>query len=162
MRDLNREATVGDEPQDQTPNHMMGGIAGGLLMGLLSAVPICLNMCCMLWAGGGGVLAAYVASQRARTYGPGDGAMSGLFAAGAGWLLHSIINVPLQLVLGSLMPAQQPPPGFPPELAPLLKPGNPLALLVGQLIILFIFLIMSCVGGVVGGLIFKKEPKDVV
>ncbi len=48
-----------------SPNKLRPAVLGGLLMGVLSALPVIQigNVCCCLWVILGGVLAAYVMQQ---------------------------------------------------------------------------------------------------
>ena len=74
-------------------------------MGVLSALPIIAvgNTCCCLWVVGGGFVAAYLQQQMQDTpISPADGALVGLLAGLVGAVVHLILSVPINLVLGPL------------------------------------------------------------
>ena len=74
-------------------------------MGVLSALPIIAvgNACCCLWVVGGGFVAAYLQQQVQDTpISPADGALVGLLAGIGGAVVHLILSVPINLVLGPM------------------------------------------------------------
>ena len=78
-------------------------IIGGVILGILSAIPA-VNYCCCIWALVGGLLAAHLyikASPNPVT--PADGAIVGALAGGIGVVLIIVIGIPLQLILGTAM-----------------------------------------------------------
>ena len=76
-------------------------LIGGVVVGLLSALPI-LNYCCCIWAIGGGVLATflYIKSSPVPVR-PGDGAMIGALAGVVGAIIYLIIGLPIALLYGA-------------------------------------------------------------
>lgn len=76
-------------------------LLGGLVVGLLSALPI-LNYCCCIWAIGGGALACflYIKSSPVPVR-PGDGAMVGAFAGLVGAIIYLIIGLPIAFFYGA-------------------------------------------------------------
>lgn len=78
-------------------------IIGGVILGILSAIPA-VNTCCCIWAIVGGMIAAnlYIkASPNPVT--PGDGAILGAIAGAVGVVLIFVIGIPLQLIFGTAM-----------------------------------------------------------
>ena len=86
-----------------TTSYTQPALIGGLVVGVLSALPIVSigNFCCCLWIVSGGVVAAYVFqanSQEPIT--PADGAVAGLLAGIVGAIVHLILSVPIDMVMG--------------------------------------------------------------
>ena len=81
-----------------TTSYTQPAIFGGLVIGVLSALPIISagNLCCCLWVVSGGVVAAYVLQQNHPTpIANGDGAMAGLFAGLVGAVVHLVLSIPI-------------------------------------------------------------------
>ena len=76
-------------------------LIGGVIVGLLSALPV-LNYCCCIWAIGGGALACflYIKSSPVPVR-PGDGAMVGAFAGLVGAIIYLIIGLPIAYFYGA-------------------------------------------------------------
>ena len=76
-------------------------VIGGVVVGLLSAIPF-INYCCCIWAIGGGALACflYIKSSPVPVR-PGDGAMIGAIAGLVGAVIYLIIGLPIALVYGA-------------------------------------------------------------
>ena len=78
-------------------------IIGGVILGVLSALPA-VNTCCCIWALVGGLIAAnmYIkASPNPVT--PADGAIVGAIAGAVGAVLIIVVGIPLQLIFGAAM-----------------------------------------------------------
>ena len=76
-------------------NKFKPALLGGLVVGLLSAIPF-VNYCCCIWAIGGGGLASFLYIKESPTkIGPGDGAMLGALAGVVGAVIYIIIGVPI-------------------------------------------------------------------
>src|ERR1044071_7849484 len=76
-------------------------IIGGVILGVLSAIPA-VNTCCCIWALVGGLIAANIyikASPNPVT--PADGAIVGALAGVAGAVLIIVVGIPLQLIFGA-------------------------------------------------------------
>jgi hypothetical protein len=72
-------------------------------MGVLSALPIVAggNVCCCMWIIGGGVVAAYLQQQGQNVpITPVDGALVGFLAGLLGAVVHMVVSVPINLMLG--------------------------------------------------------------
>lgn len=80
-------------------NKLKPALLGGLVVGLLSAIPV-VNYCCCIWALGGGLLAAvlYIKSSQVPV-GAGEGAMLGGLAGVFGSIIYLIIGLPIAFLL---------------------------------------------------------------
>ncbi|HEX8149308.1 MAG TPA: hypothetical protein VF591_19150 [Pyrinomonadaceae bacterium] len=78
-------------------------LIGGVILGVLSAIPA-VNYCCCIWALVGGLIAAnlYIKSSP-NPVAPADGAVVGALAGVVGVVLIVVIGIPLQLVLGTAL-----------------------------------------------------------
>src|SRR5688572_30580798 len=80
-------------------------LVGGVVMGLLSALPIVSagNLCCCLWVVTGGVVAAYLLQQnQPAPLAPGDGALVGLLAGVFGAIISVLLSIPISFFVGPL------------------------------------------------------------
>lgn len=76
-------------------NKLKPALLGGLVVGLLSAIPF-VNYCCCIWGIGGGGLASFLYIKESPTkIGPGDGAMLGALAGVVGAVIYLIVGVPI-------------------------------------------------------------------
>ena len=88
----------------QKPSKLQPALVGGLILGLLSSIPLIQigNLCCCLWVLLGGALAARSLINRSPvlpvTY--GDGATVGAIAGVVGSAVYLVIGVPLNLLIG--------------------------------------------------------------
>lgn len=76
---------------------------GGLLIGVLSALPIVNmgNCCCCLWVVAGGALAVYLRQQNTPfALTSSEGALMGLLAGVIGGIIGAIISVPMMAIMG--------------------------------------------------------------
>jgi hypothetical protein len=76
-------------------NKLKPALLGGLIVGILSSIPL-LNYCCCIWGIGGGVLAGflYIKSSPVPVK-VGEGAVIGLLSGIIGAVLYGIIGVPI-------------------------------------------------------------------
>jgi hypothetical protein len=148
---------------------------GGLVMGLLSALPLIQmgNACCCLWVVTGGVVAAYLLQQNSQApITAGEGAVAGLLAGIVGAVVQTIISIPVDLLMAPIQRAMLEravgmagpmPPGLR-EMADsyLAQSGQTTALvvvvrsIVGLFFALFVGVIFSTLGGLLGASIFRK------
>jgi hypothetical protein len=76
---------------------------GGLLIGVLSALPIVSagNCCCCLWVVAGGMLAVYLRQQNSPfAVTSAEGALVGLLAGVIGAVVGMIISIPIDAMMG--------------------------------------------------------------
>ena len=86
-----------------TTSYTQPALIGGLVVGVLSALPIVSigNFCCCLWIVSGGVVAAYVVqANNTEPMTPADGALAGLLAGLVGAVVHLILSIPIDIVMG--------------------------------------------------------------
>jgi hypothetical protein len=145
-------------------------LLGGLVLGVLSALPIVNmgNACCCLWVIAGGVTAAYLLQNaQAAPLTAGDGAAVGLLAGVVGGVVWQVLAVPVTILMGPIQARM---------LERLLSTGDipenmrsvfeslqqnagfSLARFVlGGVFTLFISVIFSTVGGLVGAALFRRK-----
>jgi hypothetical protein len=143
---------------------------GGLLIGVLSALPIVSvgNCCCCLWVVAGGMLAVYLRQQNSPfSVTSAEGALVGLLAGVIGAIIGGLISIPIESMMGpfqrrileSLIASR---PDVPTEMRDMLERAS--AGQRGAAAIAFRFLFMLVAGsifGMLGGLlgvaVFKKD-----
>jgi hypothetical protein len=153
---------------------------GGLVMGLLSALPIVNvgNVCCCMWVVSGGLVAAFIFQQNQATpMTPADGALAGLLAGIAGAAIHLVVSIPIDIVMGPMerammqrvldMAGTVPPEmrGMLDRLATQNDQMGIIVLLVRRMVaflfMLFAGAIFSTLGGLLGAVLFKKSPTPI-
>ena len=88
-------------------NKLKPALLGGLIVGILSAIPI-INYCCCIWSIGGGLLAGFLYIKSSQTpVSVGDGAMTGALAGVVGGILYLIIGLPIALLFGAAAMTEQ-------------------------------------------------------
>lgn len=162
-----------------TTSYTQPALIGGLVLGVLSALPIVsIGNCCCLWIVGGGVVAAYVLQSNQRTpITPADGALAGLLAGLAGAVIHFLLSIPIDLAFGPWerefgrrLLEMTNNPQIQDALSRSLDrnaTGGLFVLIVRRTGILMLMLVVSSafstVGGVIGALLFKKAaPPEAV
>lgn len=155
----------------ETPSVLKPAFLGGVALGVLSALPL-VNCCCLLWLGGGGLLAVYLLRQEyAGEIAAGLGAKAGFLAGMIGALFWQILELPISYITSSqrteqiqeLLQTQN----FPAEtvhlvekfLSMLADPFNPFVLLVGLMFKVVACGILTTLGGVLGAAFWGK-PKN--
>jgi len=141
-------------------------LLGGLLIGVLSALPF-VGTCCCLWVIAGGLLTTYLLQERtAAPVTAGDASVAGLFAGITGAFISTVVSQLIALARGAtasdaineLLGRGE----LPPEMAGALERVRdfPTAWFVmGSLVVaLIIFPIFSMLGGLLGLAIFRKTP----
>lgn len=154
-----------------TSSKIQPALLGGLLTGVLSALPIVSagNICCCLWVISGGVLAAYLLQQNTpAAITVGDGAVVGLLAGLFGGLIAVALQLPLELLLAPLQQRileriLERAGDLPVETRSLLeewgRPTRPLLIALRLLFSVTVGMVFGLVGGMLGAAIFRKsEP----
>ena len=155
------------EPQSVLKPAFLGGVA----LGVLSALPL-VNCCCLLWIGGGGLLAVYLLRQEfAGEITAGVGAKTGFIAGMIGALFWQILELPISYITSSQRAEQIQQllqnPNFPAETMQIVEkifslladPFNPIVLLVGLILKGIACGVLTTLGGVVGAAFWGK-PKN--
>jgi uncharacterized membrane protein YeaQ/YmgE (transglycosylase-associated protein family) len=141
-------------------------LLGGLLIGVLSALPF-VSMCCCLWVIAGGVLTTYLLQERMTTpVTAGDATIAGLLAGIVGAILATVLSQLLAMARGlnfadainDLIGQGR----LPPEMTGALEQVRdmpPAIFIIGSLLVsLFIYPIFSILGALLGVALFKRQP----
>jgi uncharacterized membrane protein YeaQ/YmgE (transglycosylase-associated protein family) len=141
-------------------------LLGGLLIGVLSALPF-VSMCCCLWVIAGGVLTTYLLQERMTTpVTAGDATIAGLLAGIVGAILATVLSQLLAMARGlnfadainDLIGQGR----LPPEMAGALEQVRdmpPAVFIIGSLLVsMFIYPIFSMLGALLGVALFKRQP----
>jgi Family of unknown function (DUF5518) len=164
------------------PSYGQPALIGGLVMGVLSALPVVAagNLCCCLWVVVGGAIAAYLLQQNQSTpIQPGDGALVGLLAGLVGAFVQFVVAIPVSIMVAPferemLQRVLEMAGSMPPEMRDALErySGRDMELGFGFLILrrvvalvfgLFVGGIFSTIGGLLGAMIFRKDtPPGVI
>ena len=143
---------------------------GGLLIGVLSALPIVSagNCCCCLWVVAGGMLAVYLRQQNSPfSVTSAEGALVGLLAGVIGAIIGGIISIPIESMMGpfqrrifeSLIASR---PDVPPEMRDMLERAGAGQSGVADIAFRFILMLLAgtvfgMLGGLLGVAVFKKD-----
>ena len=143
---------------------------GGLLIGVLSALPIVSagNCCCCLWVVAGGVLAVYLRQQNSPfAVTSAEGALVGLLAGLIGAVIGVIISIPIEAAMGPFQRELMERvinsrPDFPPELRDTIERatagrGGAAGLAFRFLFSLITGTIFGLLGGLLGVAMFRKD-----
>lgn len=135
-------------------NKLKPALLGGLLVGVLSAIPL-LHYCCVIWAIAGGALAGFLYIRSSPV--PvrlGEGAVIGVLAGIIGAILYFAIGIPLAYFLSGEQLEQAL------RQAGVQLPAGMSGLMVFLLYGLFVsllLLVLSVVGGLISVPIFEKR-----
>ena len=141
-------------------------LIGGTFTGVLSALPIVsVANCCCVWLIGGGVITAYLLQQgQDEPIRLGDAAVGGCLAGVFGAFVSAIVSVPVQLVtqplqrqLADLVRGNS---DVPPEVAEMIEQvsgAGVASVLFGFIFMLVLGTIFSTLGGLLGGVIFRRD-----
>jgi hypothetical protein len=152
-------------------------VIGGIVMGVLSALPIVAvgNLCCCLWVTSGGVVAAYLFQQNQTTpITMEDGALVGLLAGLIGAFVQLVVAIPIGILVAPIERVMlqrmiEIAGTMPPEMRDAIEryssadgQGGIALMIIKQVVGLMFFLVVgaifSTIGGVLGALVFKKQP----
>ncbi len=154
----------------QRPRMLMPALIGGILSGVLSAIPFISCLCC-LWVIGGGLLAVYLLSKDSPvSLTTGDGAIVGVFAGIIGSILNTIVSIPFTAMMRNsewtralLDKVSEYVQDMPAGMEGLFESGpfnGSFSLawtLLGLVFSMVIFSAFSALGGIIGISIFKKK-----
>jgi hypothetical protein len=147
-------------------NKLKPAIIGGVLVGLLSAIPFVNigNWCCCLWAILGGAIASYmyIKSSPDRV-GAGDGAVLGVLAGVVGAIIYIVLGIPLAILAGGAMRAlmlqlmENADPSIAREMRRSMMSQTILGSILGGFGYAVLLIGFSTVGGLLGVTIFEKR-----
>jgi hypothetical protein len=133
-------------------NKLKPALLGGLIVGLLSAIPF-INYCCCIWGIGGGVLAAYLYIKSSPTpVAMGEGAMVGGLAGVVGGIIYLVIGLPIAILFGMAAMTEQ-----------LARSGvqlpfsGVLLMIVAGIVGAIFLVVLATLGGIIGVAIFEKR-----
>jgi hypothetical protein len=141
-------------------------LLGGVLIGVLSALPY-VGACCCLWVIVGGVMTTYLLQERITTpVTAGDASVAGLLAGVVGAVVSTVLTNLVALATGATMTDAVDSflsrGNMPPEVVGALERVRdfPAALfIIGSLVVaLAIYPIFSLLGALLGVALFKKNP----
>jgi len=150
---------------------MMPAVWGGVLIGVLSALPIvaAANLCCCMWVIAGGLMSAYLLqSNSPQAITTGDGAVVGLLAGLIGAVVHTFVSLPINLLMGGvtqrlMQQIVNNAPDIPDNVRQMMETmGNSagfsiLGVVVGFMFWLFCGAVFATLGGLLGAVFFKKK-----
>ena len=146
-------------------NKLKPALIGGVVLGLLSAIPF-VSTCCCLWALLGGMLATYLyVKQSSIPATAGDGAVLGSLAGVAGAAIFLVLGIPIAYAMGPITRAWMLRiiENLDPRQAEMMRPqleasGADIAPLIIQGLVLAVLLfIFSIIGGLIGVPLFEKR-----
>jgi uncharacterized protein YqgC (DUF456 family) len=151
-----------------TPAKMQPALLGGVVIGVLSALPVISvgNCCCGAWILFGGALAAYLMQQNhPEPILISDGAIVGLLAGVIGAFVSAIVSIPINIALGpfqsELFRNMSGSADLPPELRVFFEQFGQAPTIVGVILGFFVMLLLCIVfgmlGGLFGALMFRKN-----
>lgn len=136
-------------------------LIGGVILGILSAIPA-VNYCCCIWAIAGGLIAANLYIKKSATPAtPADGAIIGALAGAIGVALIIVIGIPLNLIVGTAMMSLfqgMVPPDQAAQMNQMMAAGVGIASAIKSAVIVSVLaVIFSAIGGLLGVAIFEKR-----
>jgi len=149
------------------PNRLQPVVLGGLLIGVLSALPFVsvFNACCCLWVIVGGVLTSYLLQEQSRVpLTAGTASVAGLQAGMVGAVVAAVLGAAVMVVMGGGVQQidQLARDDMPPQLVEMFKRFQELPAAVWYvgpfLAYIIIFPIFSVIGALLGVAIFKRTP----
>ena len=133
-------------------NKLKPALLGGLVVGLLSAIPF-VNYCCCIWGIAGGGLATFLYIKGSPTpVRAGEGAIVGALAGIVGALIYLVIGVPIAYFTGAAAMEE----AFARSGVQLPISGA-LLIIVGGFLAAIFLLVLSVLGGLIAVPIFEKR-----
>jgi hypothetical protein len=136
-------------------NKLKPALLGGLIVGVLSAIPF-INYCCCIWSIGGGALAAFVYIKSSSIpVKMGDGAIVGALTGVFGGIIYLILGLPIAIFFGMAAMTDSL------NRSGVQLPISGVLLMIVAGIAGAIFLaLLATLGGVIGVAIFEKRKGD--
>lgn len=147
-------------------NKLKPAIIGGVVVGLLSAIPFLNlgNVCCCLWALLGGALASKMFISSSPTpVKSGDGAVVGVLAGLVGGLIYIVVGIPLAIALSGVMNAfilsmmSNADPAMARQMQEQMANQSVLAKVGFGFVWAILLIVFSTIGGLLGVAIFEKR-----
>lgn len=133
-------------------NKLKPALIGGVIVGLLSAIPF-VQYCCCIWAIGGGALASFLYIKSSPV--PvriGDGAMVGALAGLVGAVIYLIVSLPIAFFYGAAAIEQSL------EQTGMQVPLTGMALIIiGTLVAALFLLVLAVLGGLIAVPLIEKR-----
>jgi hypothetical protein len=157
---------------NSSPSMLKATLIGGAVFGLIGAIPCisAINLFCCALVIAGGFLAAYLYSGECKRVGAefraGSGAKIGLVAGIFYWIVNSIVQGLLRIVMGEPdleeVLDQLESADVPPEVLDMAEQaievmGGASGVVIGLMVSLILSLVFSMIGGLIGGSVFKVE-----
>ena len=138
-------------------NKLKHALLGGLIVGILSAIPF-INYCCCIWGIGGGALAGmiYIKGSPTRVT-PGEGAIVGALSGVVGAVIYLIIGLPIAFFFGAAAMEE----AFRNSGVQLPMSGA-LLMVVSGLVVGLLLIALATIGGLLAVPIFEKRKDGVV
>ncbi len=151
-------------------NKFKPAIIGGVVIGLLSAIPFVnlANICCCLWAILGGIITSYLYIKSSPVPAQaGDGAVLGALAGLIGAVIYLVVGIPISILLGDAMIRVMTGmiEGVDPAQAELLRrqmeaSQNIVSVIIQSLIVAVLLVVFSTIGGLLAVPIFEKRKVE--
>jgi len=148
-------------------NKLKPALIGGVLLGLLSAIPVVnlVNVCCCLWALIGGLLASYLYIKNSPVpASAGDGAILGALAGLVGAVIVVVIGIPISIIAGGITREllirliENVNPGQAEAIRIQMEASSTIpGAIVNGIILAVLLVIFSTIGGLLGVPIFEKR-----
>ena len=151
---------------------LQSALYGGLVIGVLSALPIVNagNCCCCMWVIAGGMLAVYLRQQNTPyAVTAAEGALVGLLAGLIGGVVGTIVSIPMAAVMGpfqqrlmdAILTSRS---DLPPEFRDMMERAANRSGAAGVVAIVLHFVwmvvtgaVFGMLGGLLGAAVFKKN-----
>jgi len=161
--------SASSEPQGEL-DFLKPALAGGLALGILSALPFISlgNVLCCMWVQGGGALTAWLLhKQRPGGLKYGDGALGGLIAGLIGAFVATLISIPIRMVtltpevVAQIEAQLEQFPAIRDAISQFLTPGfNLTRELVGLVMNMAVFGLFAIIGGILMVAILQRKRVD--
>jgi CDP-diglyceride synthetase len=152
-------------------NKLKPALIGGVLLGLLSAIPVVnlVNVCCCLWALIGGLLASYLYIKNSPVpASAGDGAILGALAGLVGAVIVVVIGIPISIIAGGITREllirliENVNPGQAEAIRIQMEASSTIpGAIVNGIILAVLLVIFSTIGGLLGVPIFEKRKGSI-
>lgn len=150
----------------QRPGMLRAALVGGIVAGVLTAVPL-VNCLCCLWIIGGAMLAAHLlAKDSPRSITPGDGAVVGILAGIIAAVVDAVASLPFETMNREYVQrfmdqlsqfADEMPAGWESWLDKRAGDLSPAWFLLGLLASAVIYAVLGAVGGTIGASLFGRK-----